>query len=149
MIVPAQIITNAVAQLRAALEPLEIKVYRRRQRALNADDLRAVLVTIAGAQGDRYAVDGSTDWRVTIRLTAIGRSVDEDDDGTADQIAADVLELAHNALMTSPTLDISGLDMNNAFSMSEDDEDVDDDISAMTALYEFQIATQGLTASAP
>lgn len=146
MIVAAQIIANAVAQVTAALDAQGIPVYRRRLRALSDTAQRAAVISMSACQGERYAVDGSTDWRVTLRVTAIGRSVDEIDDGTADAMAAEVIELAHNALIANPTLGIAGLDMNNAFTLSEDDEDADEDITALVATYEFQIVTQGLSA---
>lgn len=147
MILASQVIVKAVEQVRAALDPLDIPVFRRRVRALSETASKAVVITLGGCSGERYGVDGSTDWRVNLRVTAIGRSVDEDDDGTADQIAGDVLELAHNALVANPTLGLSGLDMNNGFVLAEDDEDLDEDLTAMVATYEFQICTQGLTAS--
>ncbi len=147
VLVPMQIVSAAVATLQAALVPQGIKVYRRRVRAFNRSDQRGVIVGLAGSRGERYAIDGSADWRVTLRIVAFARALEEDDGFSADEAAGQVMLAAHNALASNPSLGISGLDWDNAFSLAEDDEDFEEELSVLVATYDYQICTQGTAAT--
>ena len=145
--VPVAIATAATGVLSAALAPQGVPVYRNRARAINRDDQSAILVSVAASRAERYGIDGSADWRVSLRLVAFGRSLEYDDGISAEQRAAQALSLAHEALRANPTLGIPGLDWDNAFTMAEDHEDFDEELSALVAIYEYQICTQGTAAT--
>lgn len=146
-LVPVAVLNAAESVLRTALDPQGINVYRRRARALNADEPKAIVVSVAGAQGLQYLQNGGTDWTVTVRILALGRSRPPDDSLSADQIAGQALLAAHQALEANPTLGVAGLNWNNGFSMAEDDEDFEEEISAMVAIYEYQICTSATSAA--
>ncbi|QOR55725.1 MAG: hypothetical protein YHS30scaffold667_21 [Phage 65_10] len=138
MIVPFRILANVAAQLTAALSGVE--VFRSRSRAVAEGVQQAVLVRIEECRGELYTTGGDCDWTVAISVIAFSRAGDED--------SAAVLALAHNALIADMTIGgIAGLFFNPAFTMAVDAEDTDEDLSAMTALYNFQITTGGSSAT--